>query len=778
MTDRHVSPGTEAWLDAATRRLRADRQLRIEVRCELLSHLESAAAAHRAAGLGEDAAGEAALRDMGDAAALADQLHAANRRRLYLRAASRWGVGLVGVPILLLLLSVTWADLHQTYENVWGVMSGRRDFRDDPPRYAGLLDHLDNAQRAELLLYPGDAVPDERDEQAREIAPIERLAALHPDDPVYLAQLAALKAGRFVTTFQRAQLAARGMDSSFPYSIEEVIETIDRGIALDPGNGYFPLLKMKALMRESVYYDDSRDPRYGDIFFPASLAEREAGVRASIRIRWVEKQAADEVAWAGALAAAEMMMRADRFDDYIPELMRRRADAVGRPHDLSQLLLYLQVPGDARFPFYNEGLDYLEGPVVNRIMTFAINGDFAAAEALGRTFTELGRHVAMTSDGYWGYGEVDYRGMLVVRAHVARLAGDGDAVRRIEGELAAVVAAGQSVGDQMHAMRAELAETQNGRVDLPLIARSRDLWGLTLSDSDAARLRAAEYTVADRAGFTTLTALLLLLGLGSLALGWPLIGLGRGDRATPAVLTLGTGRVLRILALGVVLPVLLFELYQWLAPLSARWTGLGLGATWQRLVVEHTLLITLVLYLVYRMAYTAVAEAAREAGMAVPPRRGPTWRGVVLPLILPIAVAGFFASVVGSYSYAAYARVSGSFWSYKTNTATALVLDTAGQMALLCVIGLGVWLVAQAVEAVGSTRFGSFHRAALRSVAPIYLLAALALAAAVLPSFAGLERAVVSGIGPFERAVDDTTILAEWRREVAAAGGRPAEPGP
>ena len=60
------------WLDRVTRKLGVDRELQIEVRQELRSHLEDSIAEFRAAGLGATEAREQALRALGDEDDLAE----------------------------------------------------------------------------------------------------------------------------------------------------------------------------------------------------------------------------------------------------------------------------------------------------------------------------------------------------------------------------------------------------------------------------------------------------------------------------------------------------------------------------------------------------------------------------------------------------------------------------------------------------------------------------------------------------------------------------------
>src|SRR5688500_3470460 len=82
-------------LERLTRRLAVDRELQLEVRQELRTHVEESIAEFRNAGRGETDARDQALRALGDEAELAEQLWRANRRRIRLRAAGAWAVRLL-----------------------------------------------------------------------------------------------------------------------------------------------------------------------------------------------------------------------------------------------------------------------------------------------------------------------------------------------------------------------------------------------------------------------------------------------------------------------------------------------------------------------------------------------------------------------------------------------------------------------------------------------------------------------------------------------------------
>lgn len=99
-------PDFDDILDRATRRLRLDPELCLEIRRELATHLEDAAEECRAAGEDDEQAAAHAARALGDPDALADQLWDANRRRVRWRFWVRWVARVSLVPAVLLVLAV------------------------------------------------------------------------------------------------------------------------------------------------------------------------------------------------------------------------------------------------------------------------------------------------------------------------------------------------------------------------------------------------------------------------------------------------------------------------------------------------------------------------------------------------------------------------------------------------------------------------------------------------------------------------------------------------
>jgi len=160
-----------------------------------------------------------------------------------------------------------------------------------------------------------------------------------------------------------------------------------------------------------------------------------------------------------------------------------------------------------------------------------------------------------------------------------------------------------------------------------------------LTEVDPAPLRAAEYALLEQA------ALILLL------MYFPWIALpGPGDlralwRGTPrsCVLFIGWKRLGRILLYGAVAPLAAYAACTRLAPFSSHRYGLWYTST--RVVLELTVVDTVMIGLLWVMTYKAVRQRAAEAGIAVPPPIGLRDRAAFAALAeaLALAVIGYLA---------------------------------------------------------------------------------------------------------------------------------------
>src|SRR5210317_901292 len=92
------APDIERIADAATEGLKDDRELRLDVRQELISHIEDAAAERRAGGMDEKKSLSESLKAFGSPTDIAAALVTANRARMRMRQLVRLAVRALLVP--------------------------------------------------------------------------------------------------------------------------------------------------------------------------------------------------------------------------------------------------------------------------------------------------------------------------------------------------------------------------------------------------------------------------------------------------------------------------------------------------------------------------------------------------------------------------------------------------------------------------------------------------------------------------------------------------------
>jgi hypothetical protein len=214
--------------------------------------------------------------------------------------------------------------------------------------------------------------------------------------------------------------------------------------------------------------------------------------------------------------------------------------------------------------------------------------------------------------------------------------------------------------------------------------------------------------LVEQAGVSLYLVLLLGLMLLSLAaaLRWRW---SRGPATAPLLLLPGWATLLRILGLGVLLPLAAFYGY-------TRWSGLsgrecGFSYLGHRFVLELVLLGATVLLLARGMATRAIRRRCEALGIAVPPvsrwRRRAAWAAVAA-LWLACVLMGELGA-------------PGSAWAEPLLVAGALAVGVVGAIAL------------SVRYVLGRRGCGLYCGTAARSLIPVFAAAILVLAAVAHP---------------------------------------------
>ena len=227
---------TTDFIAKITEKLRHDRELRLDISHELQTHLDEAIDEYKASNYDDEAAITQAIKDMGDADELADDLWQSNRSRMKLRAWCWWIARLSLLPACVVATIVL---IITGIATVGGVQPNPEEKPSQPmsPLHAWLENRmLDQMSPAQRLIAFGD--PQGKDLAAR----WKPLRDAYPNEPLYqLNYLRALCLYGSKKTDQRQAL---------------IQQAIDRGRELDPDNGIYDLLAMSMFLPRVEQEDD------------------------------------------------------------------------------------------------------------------------------------------------------------------------------------------------------------------------------------------------------------------------------------------------------------------------------------------------------------------------------------------------------------------------------------------------------------------------------------------------------------------------------------------
>lgn len=243
----------EAIADRATHRLRADPELQLDVRRELLSHLRAAEAEHRAADPAAPDPAAAAAASLGEPDALADQLWQTHSARIRRRVWARRAAGMLLPGLLVAALVLAWSLLRSAAPALV-LVGATRGLHQSSIAQQWLAYQTMWIAEAPLRALPADR---------RIFVPQKTGGAFGVTPQALLAQArAVLEAGPGdrALAFRAAQLAMhasgeatmRWNPSSSPAIIHDARAFVDRVEAADPDNAFFPMMRACSLLTAVV----------------------------------------------------------------------------------------------------------------------------------------------------------------------------------------------------------------------------------------------------------------------------------------------------------------------------------------------------------------------------------------------------------------------------------------------------------------------------------------------------------------------------------------------
>jgi hypothetical protein len=592
-------------IDRATSRLGSDSDLRLEIAQELRGHLQDSAAEYRAAGLSEAEAAAKAAQAMGDPSALADQLWHANRGRMRRRAVVSWAFGVLAAPVVIAIcFSVVWGVVTSLSLLSWiEAISARHpaipiriDVGTGLTRraWARLVESVPPEDR--IAIDDQDLVGAGRTESR--IARARQFADRFPTDPVYAANL--------VTQTLLRHAVFNGPKETDPAALQELLAALDRGAAVDPDNGYYPLIRAAALMDVSsrpIEEPDENKPQF-DYTDPAGKVQQEELDRIEVT---------DPATFQHGLAAFHEAARKPFIKSRALEIVRRQSERFPAPAALNDYLLETSYGISTLIPYanvYRHAANLASGYAVAR----AAHGRAVDTERV----VEDGRRVGLLITASPEFivearvGEGVTTMAMAERALIDKLLSSPEAFahsraayeerrRRLNGVWRAPVDPGA-------------LETARRHAGLVQSATAFDLTAVDLAPG-----RRAEYAAVDAAALSLLVlALLIAAGARVALLAVAAVMRRRSGSPPPARPFIGWRRVARVVLLGGVLPLAAYGAYCYL-PISGR--SYGLPTTGLRVLVEYAMVGAVVALLLGVLTERAVGQRLIELGLSPVTRR-------------------------------------------------------------------------------------------------------------------------------------------------------------
>ena len=583
------------YLDAATAGLEPDRELQMDVRAELRSHIDARIEASDGV--------EQALQAMGPAAELGGELLAANRARMRMRAVVRHAVQWLLLPtsIAIALLMTDWSTPRMLR---WiGALAG------DIGHSTSTAHPAKRLTSAQHLVVFGDT--SRSNVIQRERAIWERW----PQDKIY--------AHNYLTTVASHESQSTSTSAAPSAALAQAIAEVR---PLDPDNARYDYLLAAQWLSQGAKID--------------SIYTNDAAGERQLLLTWTiqDRPALDE-----AMRHLREGLTKPVYRRYSREMLARRQEALGQPKTLYEEVQSIDIAAGVLLPDVAKMRALTRGAIKY--------GELLASEGRpeeARVFLDAWKrlHIQMNGDAFTlidvlvAAAIADAGRLLVPPIYEA--VGDSARADRAHQEATALAEPVRAWKDRRKA--AESAEREQAMKDGGGV-----LAGLLLpalgeypTDAELAPSRYVEYAIA-----TGLVISLLSVGLllGMLICGGRI--LFQRVRGKASLLLLPTwGATVRILLAGVLLP-----LGMWVAlthcPSLSGW-DLGLHVNYPKFAMQSAVLIALLLWLPVQLATQWMRGRCRALLIPVPPSE----RIGAIPIAMGIALTLAVSLLPGSRLYA------------------------------------------------------------------------------------------------------------------------------
>jgi len=562
-----MSADVSKVIEQATAGLKDDPELCMDVQEELKSHIRDAAEAFRSEGHSAEEGLNHGLKAFGPATELADDLLAANRTRMKLRALVRLAVRALLVPLSVFVAIWVVADTYSGTAPMWGVFSSLvAGGAPGPSRESDRLLGIHGLSDEERLVFHGDRsfeTPTDRQKAIWERWPTNRM--------YYGNYIAAL-----VSEF--------GEDSD----LESFENELRRGMALDPQNARYNYLLAGKMVRRACELEETPEKAH----FTLNIKDRQLLDRAMTEF----------------LAGT----RKPYCNSYTGDMLTLRLSIIPPARHMTEDLARIGIAAGVLLPAIAEyhNLAKVTGPYAE---VLAAEGKHAKAIACLESWYPLSKHIFEKSftliEVLVGFAAVKCGER---NADILESMGKEEKAARMR-ECALVL---QSPEKAWRARRNQVRGQEeslraHGSMLHSLLLPAA---GETMSDHDLAPGRYLEHTLLERTALLTYMLGFMIMMLVAFLASQPWRR-ARGGTAVSMLLLPDANRAAKILLLSVIVPLAVFFLYTRHSDLGGRSYSL---LHWPRFIAELLLLAFVICYTSISMTSRTIRCRCLALGIAVP----------------------------------------------------------------------------------------------------------------------------------------------------------------
>ncbi|MFG0249332.1 MAG: permease prefix domain 1-containing protein [Phycisphaeraceae bacterium JB051] len=319
---------TNDFIETITEKLKHDRELRLDISHELQTHLDEAVEEYKASDYSDDDAIEAAIKDMGDAEQLTDDLWQANKSRMKLRAWCWWIARLTLWP----------ASVLVTLAFFLSGLASNGMFQDWGAAGPNLIMYGENGTKVNryLLQFMRSGMTEEQKliafgDESKMDDPVKRWEVLvdrWPEEPLYQAHYV-------------AQMMVNGLREIPDQKRDELKGALRRGKELEPRNGMYDLVDA-CLNLPIVKFED-------DTTLEASMPNNKTGELEPYHpMRFSESQ--DEATIALAVEQLQEVIKHDYITMHHLDMLRHRMAQLPPPRSMREYYWRVQTASSILLP--------------------------------------------------------------------------------------------------------------------------------------------------------------------------------------------------------------------------------------------------------------------------------------------------------------------------------------------------------------------------------------------------------------------------------------------